>query len=240
MSEPSPAPGPGGDGVHGRLALAFQEAFTVAVRLRSDRQVATDSASFRRRVKQLLLRADREARSAGYEPGLVRLAVYAYVAFLDESVLNSASPMFADWPRKPLQEEVFGDHRAGETFFENLRRLLGRPDSRELADLLEVYLLCLLLGFRGRFGSGEGGELHALVSKVRDRLRRIRGVPGDLSPSWALPEGEEAPAIRDPWVRRLGLAAAACFALALVLFGLFTLLLGPEVDQARALAGMAG
>jgi len=102
----------------------------------------------------MLVAADREAREAGYDRDVVRLAVYAFVAFLDESVLNSPQDMFSEWPRRPLQEEVFGDHRAGETFFQNMRDLLSRPDSRALADVLEVYLLCLLLGYRGRYGSG--------------------------------------------------------------------------------------
>lgn len=221
----------------GRLALAFQEPFTVAVRLRSNRQVAADGASFRDHIKQLLLAADREARGAEYEPRDVRLAVYAFVAFLDESVLNSPHPMFSDWPRKPLQEEVFGDHRAGETFFENLRQVLSGPDSPVVADLLEIYLLCLLLGFRGRFSS-DSGEIHALVSRVRDKVTRIRGAPGELSPAWAPPEGEDVPNVRDPWVRRLGVAAAACFTLALLLLGIFTLALGPRVGEARRLAGL--
>ena len=63
------------------------------------------------------------------------------VAFLDESVLNSRNPIFADWLRKPLQEELFGTHIAGEVFFQNLQQLLGRSDSPDLADLLEIYHL---------------------------------------------------------------------------------------------------
>ncbi|MGH7505688.1 MAG: DotU family type IV/VI secretion system protein, partial [Longimicrobiales bacterium] len=76
----------------GELALALQEAFTVAVRLRTNRQVAANADAFRAHVKQLLGAADRQARGAGYDADLVRLAVYAYIAFLDESVLNSSQP----------------------------------------------------------------------------------------------------------------------------------------------------
>ena len=47
------------------------------------------------------------------------------VAFLDESILNLRNPVFADWPRKPLQEELFGHHMAGEIFFQNLQPLAG-------------------------------------------------------------------------------------------------------------------
>src|SRR5687767_14449420 len=125
----------------GELALALQEAFTVAVRLRAGRQVAADAASFRVHVKQLLASADQRARAAGYDGDTVKLAVYAYIALLDESVLNSAQPMFAEWSRQPLQEEVFGEHMAGENFFRTVQELLARQDSEAVADLLEVYQL---------------------------------------------------------------------------------------------------
>lgn len=220
----------------GRLALCFEEAFTVTVRLRANRQVASDADSFRRHIKRLLADADRKARETGYEPGQVRLATYAFVAFLDESVLNSSQQIFAGWTRRPLQEEVFGDHRAGETFFENLRELLSRPDSRALADVLEIYLLCLLLGFRGRYGSDQTGELHALVSRAREKIDRVRGRGEGLAPAWAPAADEEAPSRSDPWVRRLGLAAAGTLGAAVLAFLLYLLLLSPVVDDVRTAA----
>lgn len=220
----------------GRLALIFQEAFTVVVRVRGDRQIAADADAFRRHVKQVLVAADREARDAEYDPELVRLAVYAYIAFLDESALNSSRPMFAEWPRQPLQVEVFGDQRAGETFFEQLRDLLERRDSPQVADALEVYLLCLLLGFRGRYGSRESGEVHSLIARIRTKIDRVRGEPGELSPSWAPPAGENVPELRDPWTRRLTFAAGGSLAFALLFFGVFSLLLSSGVGEAREVA----
>lgn len=225
----------------GQLALSFQEAFTVTVRLRRGERVAADAETFRGQIKRILSTADRNARDAGYDGREVRLAVYAFVAFLDESILNSRQSMFSDWPRRPLQEEVFGDHRAGETFFENLRELLGRGDSRDLADLLEVYLLCLLLGFRGRFGSGESGELRSLVSQTREKIDRIRGEPGALSPSWEPPADEQVPDAKDPWARGLAWIAGGAAGLALVLFLLYFLLLGSGLGEVRTLAeGIVG
>jgi type VI secretion system protein ImpK len=223
----------------GQLALSLQEAFTVAVRLRSNRQVAADAQSFRAHIKQLLAGADRDARGAGYDGASVKLAVYAFIAFLDESVLNSSQPMFAEWPRQPLQEEVFGDHMAGETFFRYLQELLGRQDSEETADILEVFQLCMLLGFRGRYAA-QPGELNALMSQVQSKISRIRGESRRLSPTWPLPEGEAPPAARDPWLRRLGLAAAGTLALALILFLAYSLFLHSGITDVRALVARLG
>ena len=134
------------------LALILQEVLTAVVRFRANRQPVTDAESFRYQIKEGLKNAAQEARNTGYySSDDIKLAVFAIVALLDESILNSRNPIFSDWPRKPLQEEMFGHHIAGEVFFRNLDQLLGRDDSPVLADVLEIYWLCLLLGFYGRY-----------------------------------------------------------------------------------------
>jgi type VI secretion system protein ImpK len=201
----------------GLLALSLQEPFTTIARLRANRQVAADADSFRTRIKQVLAAAEQEARQAGYGSDDVRLALFAVIAFLDETVLNSRQPMFADWPRKPLQEEVFGVHMAGELFFQYLQQLLGRADSEDLADLLEVYELCLLLGFKGRYSASRGAELQVLSSQISQKIERVHGGVADLSPHWR-PSATEIGQPRDPWVPRLIAAAISVAALAVVLY----------------------
>ena len=215
----------------GGLALALQEALTATVRLRANRQVAADADSFRAHMKSLLASADQEARSQGYDAGDVRLAVYAVVAFLDESVLHSSQAMFSDWPRQPLQEEIFGDHMAGETFYQHLRTLMGRQDSPDLADVLEVFDLCLLLGFHGRYRS-ETSEVQRLRSGIRERIQRIRGFE-PLAPSAPLPPDEVAPDSRDPWIRRLGILAVGGLIVCVLLLVVYSLLLRGEVAELR-------
>jgi type VI secretion system protein ImpK len=221
----------------GNLALAFQEAFTVAARMRANRQQsATDAAAFRAQVKALLSAADRDARARGYEADFVRLAVYAYVAFLDETVLGSSQPMFAAWTRQPLQEEVFGEHMAGENFFRYLSDLMSRQDSEDLADLLEVYLICLLLGFHGKYGANDPGSLQGIIMTVQQKIQRIRGPGALVHPLWALPQNEVVPTASDPWIRRLMMGAAAAFLLALVLWIAYALVLRTRANAVEDVA----
>jgi type VI secretion system protein ImpK len=201
----------------GQLALSLQEPFTTIARLRANRQVAADAESFRTGIKQVLAAAEQEARQAGYGTDDVRLALFAVIAFLDETVLNSGQPMFAEWPRRPLQEEVFGVHMAGELFFQYLQQLLGRPDSDDLADVLEVYELCLLLGFKGRYSASRGGELQVLAAQLSEKIERVHGGVGELSPHWR-PSAAEIGQPRDRWVPRLVAAAIAATVIALVLY----------------------
>lgn len=218
------------------LALVFQEILTAIVRVRASRQAVNDAQVFRSHMQVALKNSEKQAIGKGYLPEDVRLATFAIVAFLDESVLNSSIPAFADWARMPLQEEMFGHHVAGETFFENLERLLARTDSHDLADLLEVYLLCLLLGYKGRYALAGQEAVRPVADSVAAKIRRARGPLPGLSPAWAVPEGPVAASQPDPWIRRLFLTAAACLLLALLLFVGFKLLLSSGASDLREIA----
>lgn len=224
----------------GGLSLALQETLTVTVRLRSRRQVAADATSFRARIKQLLAAADDEMRHQGYNANDIRLAIYAATVFIDESVLNSQLPMFADWPRQPLQEEIFGGHTGGEVFFENLRQLLYRDDAEDLADVLEVYQLCMLLGFKGRYSMADPGELAAVIRAAADKIQRIRGGGGALSPSWAVPGNETIPVARDPWIKPLVIGAASAAIVVLVLWVVMQIVLHSGLGDLRSLLLSSG
>jgi type VI secretion system protein ImpK len=209
----------------GQLALIVQELLTAIVRLRANRQGPTDAESFRAHLKQLIGRADQDARQAGYSQGDVRYALYAVVAFVDESILNSAQPMFRDWPRRPLQDELFGGHVGGEAFFQYLQQLMTRDASPDLADVLEVYLLCLLLGFQGRYSATNRDELGLWTSRVREQLTRMRGGLQPLAPDWAIPSGEVIARTSDRWLRRLLYVGAGTLAVALALYVVYLIVL---------------
>lgn len=207
------------------LALELQELLTIIVRLRYNRQAVTDANSFRANMKTQLNRATQSARQRGYAPDDVKQAIFAVVAFLDESVLTSRNPVFADWPRLPLQAEMFGNQLAGEIFFQELQRILNRQDTNEVGDLLEVYGLCMLLGFKGRFAAGGAGDLRAMQLAVQEKLRRIRGSSNVLSPRGMIPADAVRLVQTDPWVRRLLIATIATTAVTVVLGIMFKLIL---------------
>jgi len=217
------------------LALIFQEILTVIVRVRANRQPVANGQEFRTATRTQLAKCEKEAVGKAYRPEDVRLATFAVVAFLDESVLNSSNPAFSDWARMPLQEELYGHQLAGETFFQNLEQLLGRRDSHDLADLLEVHLLCLLLGYRGRYDLSGPEGLRPLVDSAGERILRIRGPLAGFSPSWAVSERTVVTDAPDRWSRRLGIAAILAAAIALAIFALFKILLGLGMSQLHSM-----
>ncbi len=222
----------------GRLALAFQEALTVIVRLREKRQVPSDPSAFRARMRDMLLGADQEARRMGYPAEFVRISVYCVIAYLDETVLATPGPLSSAWVGRPMQEEVFGDAVAGENFFRHLDELLARQDSAFVADVLEVMLLCMLLGFKGRYASSDGSELAIRIRSTRDKVERIRGGAGPLSPRAYPPADEGVVRGGDPWLRRLSLVFLGTAVTVFLLFLLLRFLSLPAgVDRIHELAG---
>jgi type VI secretion system protein ImpK len=212
--------------------MSLQEALTVVARLRSGQGIARDSESFRAHIKKLLTTAHSDLQGYGYSEDSVRLAVYAFVAFLDESVLASPGPAFAGWSRQPLQEEVFGDHTAGETFFQNVDDLLGRGAEAQTADVLEVHQLCLLLGFHGRYRD-DPVQLERYRDAVARKIDAIRGPAGALAPDPLPPPGEQVTGPRDRWLRPLAAVGGVLGLLLVMAFVAYTVVLGQRVDLLR-------
>jgi len=237
-SSPSPVSGSAGSpdpGYQGRLSLAFQEPLTVAARIRQNRFHAPDSAAFRTHIRHLLGQADSTIRQAGYPPDFAKLATYAVVALLDESILNTPGPLREDWIGYPLQQELFGENVAGENFYLQLRDLLARPESNDLGDILEIFLICLLLGFKGRYAASDGAEIQGLMTATTQKLHRIRGGPGAFTPQAWLSDAESAPERRDPWIPRLTRLTIIGLAVLVVLFIGYRLLLMPGNSGVRDL-----
>ncbi len=216
------------------LALIFQEVLTVVVRLRGGRLRFDGIDIFRNQILGALDTAQKEGLRRGYTLEDVRVAMFALVALLDESILTSRNPVFANWQSKPLQQEMFQTDDAGDRIFRNITRLLGQNDSESLADLLEVHQLVLAIGLRGRYSaSGTTAEISSILQKIEEKIRRIRGAP--RVPAWQPPPQAVIKAA-DPWIPVLRWAAIGCGVLALILFVVFKFSLSSAVTELGTLA----
>ncbi len=212
-----------------RLALLYEGILTATIRVQTSRQQVHDPENFRTRMKQALREIAATAARKGYSAEDVQEANFAVVAFLDETVLTS-DPCAAEWAQKSLGEELFGQRSAGEMFFKRLETLRANRDSQSLAEVLEVYYLCLLLGYEGKFAGGSKAELQLLMSNLRDRIERIFGRNPEFSPDGALPPEQPTPIAppADPLDRQVRLFALAAAVLALLCFFGFSLQLGSK------------
>jgi len=111
-------------------------------------------------------------------------AIYALAAFMDEQILRSPWPARQQWMAQPLQLVYFHENTAGEGFYNRLAGLQADPGR---AHVVQIYYLCLALGFQGKYAVGHPGEWAAVTERTASAL--ARGIPsGDtLSPA-AYPE----------------------------------------------------
>jgi type VI secretion system protein ImpK len=119
-------------------------------------------------------------RAAGLPDAELAEARYALVAFIDEQILKSNWPGRAEWMGQPLQLLLYGEFTAGENFFNRIRILLQQGGS---STALEVYYLCLALGFRGAFGiSGDHRTLASFHDAARQRVAQAWPAGAKMAP----------------------------------------------------------
>jgi type VI secretion system protein ImpK len=202
-----------------RLALLYEGILTAIVRVQTGRQQVQDPESLRVRMKQALKEIASVAPRKGYSAEDLQEADFAVVAFLDETILTATDGSASQWAGKSLCEELFGQRSAGELFFKHLEALRANRDSFELAEVLEVYYLCLLLGYEGQFSGGAKTELQLLMSNLRERIERIFGKNPEFSPDAALTDEPAPPAPQvDSLNHQSRLFAIAALVLAILSF----------------------
>jgi type VI secretion system protein ImpK len=140
-------------------------------------------------VGTLVATTRKRGLAAGLDPRSVDDAGYAFVAAIDEAVLASACTFRAEWESEPLQMTLFGDHLAGDHFFERLEQLRERGTSQLL--VVEVFHRCLTLGFRGRYHLGGDDKLRYLLARLAEEIARARPDTGPLAPHWARPDSAQ-------------------------------------------------
>ncbi len=169
----------------GRLADIFSELFILSTQLKNARDYG-DPASLRRRIIDIFDQVDRKGYSAGISKENMLQSKYAVAAFLDEIILGSPWPQKDQWRARPLQFEFFNEHVAGVEFFNRLETL--RRIAATQKDVLEVYYLCLILGFEGQYMLHGEAKLKSLMTELSREIEASRGGNGKLAPNGARPE----------------------------------------------------
>ncbi|GAA5786012.1 hypothetical protein GCM10007860_20510 [Chitiniphilus shinanonensis] len=184
------------------------------------------SAEFNRRVDTFLAQYDKNARNFGKPGEAIEQAKYAFCALMDEIVLSSEFTIREEWERMPLQLRLFGEHLAGEGFFDRLEML--RMDPAKHVEALEVYHTCLLLGFQGKYLLEGTEKLGYLTHRVGQEIQHVRGGKAEFAPNWKLPHRFQS------FVRNelpLWLYFALLSIVAVAIFVTYRILLGNQVDR---------
>lgn len=218
-----------------RLSEIFATCFTLILQLRAADEFG-DPEVLRRRIKDLLDSAEREALRTGVTPGNLQMAKFAIVAFIDETIISSDWSQKDRWMSKPLQLELYDQYDAGETFFTRLEQLREEPKAN--AEALEVYYLCLTLGFKGKYQLHEQERLREIIENTYEELRQLPGMkPAKLSPH-GKPRGQVVTEVKSKmpaWV----IAAAAVLIGFVIYVGLYYNISGTADNTAESIRNLA-
>ena len=120
------------------------------------------------------------AQQADIASGDAMEAIYALAAFMDEQILRSPWPARQQWMAQPLQLIYFHENTAGEGFYNRLAGLEADPDR---AHVVQIYYLCLALGFQGKYAVGHPGEWAAVTERTASLLSRKIPSGDTISPA---------------------------------------------------------
>lgn len=151
-----------------------------------NRYSPADVDSFRARLREFLLAVERGSRKLHTSAEDLYLAKYAFCALVDERVLMSQSSVRAQWERNPLQLEMFGEQLAGEHFFDKLEQV--RQRGAEKLQVLEVFHMCLLMGFQGKYLIEGSEKLGYLSARLGDEIAQLKGKRAEFAPHWQPPD----------------------------------------------------
>jgi len=138
-----------------------------------------------RRLTEEIKTFESNARTQGISQESVVAARYLLCSVIDEIVLNTPWGAGSGWSQHSLlslfHQETFG----GEKCFLILQRLQETPATH--LDILELFYLCLSLGFQGKYRVMPRGneQLETIRDNLYNTIEQHRPVrEGDLSPHW--------------------------------------------------------
>jgi type VI secretion system protein ImpK len=148
----------------------------------------TDRPGLQRQLLGLIAEFEERARASGVSRPQVTAARYLLCTFIDEVI--AATPWGAHPPPgvRGLLQEFHEDESGADKAFELLEHL--GADVQANAPLLELFYVCITLGFEGRYAQQPNGraELDALAARLLEKVRPAQPMVASartLSLRWA-------------------------------------------------------
>lgn len=208
----------------GKMYDACSDPLILASQLATARELPAADV-LQRRISTVFEKMASKCREAGFDDQDVTDARYAIAALMDEQVFRSSWSGRQQWMSQPLQLVYFNENTAGEGFFTRMQALFN---DNARAHVLQIYYLCLALGFQGKFAIRGGEGLGAFVDHAVQQLARAAGNT-ELSP-----RGEPRDSARGLIQREMPIVAISviCFVLAIGLYVVLKVSLGSSVSSA--------
>jgi type VI secretion system protein ImpK len=202
--------------------------FDLILRLKAG--IVTPSNDLRPKIASMLDDFEKRAERYRFNSKIIQVSKFALASFVDETVLTNNFQMKEEWEKYPLQLEYFREQLAGDKFFEKLEAMLRQIEATQ--DAVEIYYICMLLGFKGRYGVYEKEKLLSTMQETANALVKVGKIkPTELSPHWLANDQPEPPKKRGMpvWAK---ISAFAGLGLAVIIYLVMFLLSSKFLDDA--------
>lgn len=151
-----------------------------------DTLTLSDPDRLRTVLSDAVRRFEADAHAAGVSREQIVGARYVLCTFVDEAAAGTPWGGTGVWARDSLLVRFHNESNGGEKSFQLLSKLAQNPTAHR--DLLELFFVCLSLGFEGRYRVADNGR--AQLDALRERLHGLlaSNTPagdGALSRNWA-------------------------------------------------------
>jgi type VI secretion system protein ImpK len=154
--------------------------FLIIIRMREAEDLG-DPATLRKLITYYIGLFEKNCKTIGMPEDSISESKYAMIGLIDETVLSVPGACRDYWISRPMQLDYFGDNIAGQEVYEKLQKMLLQPENKK--DVLEVFYLCLSLGFEGKYKMFNPEERIAIMDDLGRKIRRTRiRVSAELSP----------------------------------------------------------
>lgn len=188
----------------------------------------SDPMGLKNRIIREIEQFQISAQVEGIDPQTITSARYVLCTVLDEAVLNTPWGNDSGWTQNSLLNIFHKEVKGGETSFRLLKSLAQNPGKNK--NLLELFYVCLALGFEGEYRLIEGGRnkltsikdwLYQILQKERQAADQV------LSPHWQGVTDRRNPLLQMVPVWVFGAVATALLA---IIFSVFLFKLNTGSD----------
>ena len=189
--------------------------FDLILRLKAG--ILEPSMDLRPKIASMLNDFEKRAERYRFNHKIVQVSKFALVSFVDETVLTNNFNMKDEWEKNALQLEYFGEQLAGNKFFDKLEAMLKQMEATQ--DAVEIYYICMLLGFKGKYAIYEKEKLLATMQKTANALVKVGKIkPTELSPHWLVNDQPKPPEKRGmPMWAKVSAFGGLCLAIIIYL-----------------------
>lgn len=177
----------------------------------------SDVASLRVRLIEMIKDFDAGCVKQALPDDQRHIARYALCTVIDEAVQMTPWGGTANWAQQSLLIHFFKENWGGEKFFQILDKMAETPS--RFPALLELFYVCLALGFMGRFQLADAAGRQA-ISDLRDRLYLLAR-QGRAEPDRTLSDRWKGLAVEARRFKGFGVFGLAAGLMALLCLGAF-------------------